>query len=90
MTVKQTALAVGVFLSVAAFNSNASLTSYTGDGGVGLVFSSISNVTWTQDANLFQTLANSYAGGYTAFVNTVIASVPEGKINDRRNYLSFS
>jgi hypothetical protein len=44
MTVKQTALAVGVFLSVAAFNSNVSLTSYIGDGGVGLVFVSISDV----------------------------------------------
>ncbi len=65
----------------------AALITYTGSGGKGLVYSSVSNITWTQDANLFDTLANSYAGGYSAFVSAVIDSVPEGRIYDTPNYL---
>jgi hypothetical protein len=54
MSLKNAILAVSA-LSV-SFSSNAALTSYTGAGGVGLVYSSVSDVTWTQDANLFKTL----------------------------------
>jgi hypothetical protein len=54
MSLKKAILAASV-LSV-SFNANAALTSYTGAGGVGLVYSSVSDVTWTQDANLFKTL----------------------------------
>lgn len=36
--------------------TQASLTSYTGADGAGLVYSSETNVTWTQDANLFKTM----------------------------------
>lgn len=39
-----------------SFNASAALTSYTGAGGVGLVYSSVNDVTWMQDANLFKTL----------------------------------
>jgi hypothetical protein len=53
---KKTMLAAGLLLSLTTINAEASLTSYTGAGGVGLVYSSVSNVTWTQDANLFKTL----------------------------------
>jgi hypothetical protein len=43
------------------------------------------DVSFTKDGNLFKTLANSYAGGASAFVNAVIASVPGGKITDTPN-----
>lgn len=56
MSLKKAILAVSA-LSV-SFSANAALTSYTGAGGVGLVYSSVSDVTWTQDANLFKTLYN--------------------------------
>lgn len=54
MSLKKAILAASI-LSV-SLNGNAALTSYTGAGGVGLVYSSDSNVTWAQDANLFKTL----------------------------------
>ena len=41
-----------------AFNAQASLTSYNASG-VDLVFSSVSDVTWTKDGNLLQTLGNT-------------------------------
>jgi hypothetical protein len=47
---------IAVSLLSVSLNANATLTSYTGAGGVGLVYSSVSDVTWTQDANLFKTL----------------------------------
>jgi hypothetical protein len=83
-------LAVGLTSgAVVTFSApaQASLTSYTANGvefvrmqGGGF------DVSWTKDGNLFQTLANSYAGGAAAFVNAVIASAPGGKINDTPNY----
>jgi hypothetical protein len=54
MSTKQ--ISIGILLSVLAFNTHAALTSYTGAGNAGLVYSSVSDVTWTQDANLFKTL----------------------------------
>jgi hypothetical protein len=45
-----------MLLCVLAFNTHAALTRYTGADNVGLVYSSVSNITWTQDANLFKTL----------------------------------
>ncbi len=56
MQLNKTLLAVGLLMSLTTLTAEASLTSYTGVGGVGLVYSSVSNVTWTQDANLFKTL----------------------------------
>lgn len=53
---KQCVVAVFVLLGFASFNTNAALISYTGAGNVGLVYSSVSDITWTQDANLFKTL----------------------------------
>jgi len=86
MGFKQLPLAIGVLLSANTLNANASLTSYTGAGGVGLVYSSLGDITWMADGNLFQTIAGSYGGGASAFVNAVIASVPSGKINDTPNF----
>lgn len=49
-------LALGLLLSAATLNADAaSLSGYTVNG-VDLVYSSVSDVTWTQDANLFKTL----------------------------------
>lgn len=61
MRFKSPLLAVGVLLSAATLNAQAALVSYTGAGGVGLVYSSVSNVTWTQNANLFLTMASTNA-----------------------------
>jgi Protein of unknown function (DUF1566) len=49
-------LALGLLFSLTAINANATLTGYTGASGAGLVYSSVSDVTWTKDANLFKTL----------------------------------
>jgi Protein of unknown function (DUF1566) len=56
MRLKQPLLGFGLLLGTLSINAQASLTSYTGTDGAGLVYSSVSNVTWTQDANLFKTL----------------------------------
>ena len=72
------ATAVGLLLSVSV---KAELVSTA--GGLG-VYDTVNNVTWTSDANLMLTQANSYSGGASAYVAAVIgASV--GKINDTPN-----
>jgi len=71
MRLKQPLYAAGLLLSAASFNSSAALTSYTA-GNVGLVYSSISDVTWTQDANLFKTLYDSNNN----LVNLITAVTP--------------
>lgn len=81
---KKVLLAASLLLSLTTLNAEASLTAYT-SGGQNLVYSSLGNITWTADANLFLTQANSYVGGASAYVNAVIASVPGGKINDTPN-----
>lgn len=53
MCLKPTLLASALLF--ASFNTQAALTSYN-PNGVELVYSSISDVTWTKDANLFKTL----------------------------------
>jgi len=65
-------LAAGLLLSLTTLNAEASLTSYTGADGAGLVYSSVSNVTWTQDANLFETLYNANNN----LVNLITAVTP--------------
>ncbi|WP_427500761.1 hypothetical protein ACQE3E_15465 [Methylomonas sp. MED-D] len=57
MGLKKAFLTVSVLS--ASLNAHATLTSYTGAGGVGLVYSSVSDVTWTHDASLFKTLYDS-------------------------------
>jgi hypothetical protein len=64
-----------------SINANATLT--TVDNGLG-VYDSNLNITWTQDGNLFQTLANNYASGASAFVTAVI-NASGGVINDSPN-----
>ncbi|MDD2760373.1 MAG: hypothetical protein PHH11_08765 [Methylomonas sp.] len=81
----KTLLAAGLLLSAASLNAQASLTSYTANGvdfvrmqGAGF------DLSFTKDGNLFQTLANSYAGGASSFVTAVI-DASGGKITDTPN-----
>lgn len=55
-TIKKAVLAASIALI--SFNAQATLTSYN-TKGVDVVYSSVSNVTWLKDANLFSTLAAS-------------------------------
>lgn len=52
---KSTLVAVTLALSAMSHHAHATLTSYTSNGA-DLVYSSVSNVTWTKDANLLGTL----------------------------------
>ncbi|MDT4288434.1 DUF1566 domain-containing protein [Methylomonas sp. MO1] len=72
MKLKPSMLAAGLLLSLTTLTAEASLTSYTGAGGAGLVYSSVSNVTWTQDANLFKTLYDANNN----LVNLITAVTP--------------
>lgn len=62
-------LAAGLLLT--AFNAEAALTNYTSDSQ-SLVYSSISNITWTEDANLLSTMIGNM--GYNNTVNAIIDS----------------
>lgn len=66
----------GLLFTATVFNAHANLTSYTGTDGAGLVYSSVSNVTWTQDANLLGSMeANPVAFGYfdkSDLINAII------------------
>jgi hypothetical protein len=79
-------LAASLLLSLTALNAEASLTAYNAAGNTPVVYSSVSNLTWTGDANLFQTQANSYADGASAYVTAVIGSVTDSKIYDAPNF----
>ena len=70
--------AVAVLLSTGA---QADLVSTA--GGLG-VYDNVNNVTWTSDANLMLTQANSYSDGASAYVAAVIAA-SGGTINDMPN-----
>ncbi|WP_426992808.1 DUF1566 domain-containing protein [Methylomonas sp. CM2] len=72
MNTRKTLVALGLLLGGAILNAHASLTSYTGADGAGLVYSSVGNVTWTQDANLFKTLSNADH----SLISRVIALTP--------------
>jgi hypothetical protein len=72
MHFNQPLVSAGLLLSLTTLTAEASLTSYTGADGAGLVYSSVSNVTWTQDANLFKTL---YDANHN-LVNLIAAVTP--------------
>ncbi len=61
MSFKQTLLASGVLLCAASFNADASLNSYTANGA-NFVYSSLSDISWAENANLFWTMASSNPG----------------------------
>ncbi|MDT4330862.1 VPLPA-CTERM sorting domain-containing protein [Methylomonas sp. MED-D] len=72
MRFKKPLLIIGALLSGIAFNARATLTSYSGADGIGLVYSSVSNVTWTRDANLFKTLSDANPN----LINLIAAVTP--------------
>ena len=77
-------LAAAAALTMAASTAQAALSVQAGNSLV--VNDSSLNIIWTQDANLFKTQANSYAGGAAAFVTAVI-NASGGIISDKPNSL---
>jgi hypothetical protein len=73
MRYHKTLLAAGVLLSFITFTAEATLTSGTADGK-SVVYSSVSNITWTGDANLLGTLQSTL--GYSTAVAAIIAASP--------------
>jgi hypothetical protein len=72
-------LAAGLLLGLNTFSVQASLTAGTA-GGQSVVYSSISNLTWTGDANLLGTLETSNPN----LINTIISTI--GSITDIPNF----
>jgi hypothetical protein len=71
LIIKKAILATSIALT--SFQAQATLTSYNSNG-VDLVYSSISGVTWTKDANLLGSMIA--ANGYDAVVNAIISITP--------------
>ncbi len=69
----KTLLAASALLSLTTLTAEAALTAGTADGQR-VVYSSISDVTWTGDANLLGTMIQ--AQGYDTVVNAIIAASP--------------
>lgn len=61
------------FIAFGSLSANAALTSYSSHG-VELVYSSVSHVTWTKDANLLGSMIASQ--GYSTVINAIIAASP--------------
>jgi hypothetical protein len=74
MQISKPLLIAGLLLSATSFNAQAALTSYTGANGVNLVYDNVTNLTWTKDANLLDSLET--AQGYTNLVNAIVAASP--------------
>lgn len=71
-------MAVSFVLSVFSLSAQATLTSYTVNDAE-VVYSSVSNVTWTKDANLFSTLLNqSQQSRVTLVMKIMDASARQG------------
>lgn len=81
MRINRPLVMLGTLLGASAFNAHATLTSYS-VYGADLVYSSISDVTWTQDANLLGTLETTL--GYTNAIEAIISASPS--ITDTANY----
>lgn len=75
----QPLLAAGLLFGLTTFNAEAALTPYT-SGGQNLVYSSVSDVTWTGDGNLLGTLEASDPN----LVNSIISTI--GSISDTPNW----
>ena len=73
MHFNQTLLTAGLLLSLNTLNAQAALTVGTSNGQ-SVVYSSVSNITWTRDADLLNTLANNQ--GYTTLVDAILAASP--------------
>ncbi|MGY6275458.1 hypothetical protein [Methylomonas sp. MgM2] len=66
-------LTASVLLGITSFNVEASLTVGT-SFGESVVYSSVSDVTWTGDANLLGTMITNH--GYDTVINAIIAASP--------------
>lgn len=66
-------LTAAITLTSASFDAKASLESQT-INGINVVHSSVSNVTWLQDANLLATLIDSQ--GFDVIVNAIVTASP--------------
>jgi hypothetical protein len=88
MQLGKTQISFGLLL-IASFNTRATLTTETLNN-VPLVYSSVSNITWTADANLLGTLENQYAlaNGSDAGLITAIINANGGVIHDSPSALS--
>ncbi|MDO8844110.1 hypothetical protein [Methylicorpusculum sp.] len=86
MRFTQPLLAAGLLLSLTTLTAEASLTVYNAAGNTPVVYSSVSNATWTGDANLLGSLISSQ--GYNTVVNAIIAASPT--IYDTPNYFDGS
>lgn len=75
-------LVIGV-LAINSLGANAALTSYSSNG-VDLVYSSVSDVTWTKEANLLGSMIVSY--GFTSVVSNILTVSP--RISNIPNYYS--
>ncbi|WP_415879796.1 PEP-CTERM sorting domain-containing protein [Methylomonas sp. TEB] len=78
MRINPPLLAAGLLLSLTTLTAEATLTPYT-SGGQSLVYSSISDVTWTGDGNLLGTLEASNPN----LVSTIISTI--GSVTDTPN-----
>jgi hypothetical protein len=76
----KTLLAASIILSLTTLTAEASLTASIA-GGQSVVYSSVSDITWTGDANLLGTMIQNQ--GYSTVVNAIIAASPT--INDTPN-----
>lgn len=74
-------LAANVLLGFTTLDANAALTAYTAVGDQDVVYSSVSDITWTADANLLGTLQASD----TNLINTIISTITS--IADTPNFL---
>ncbi|MEI8574551.1 DUF1566 domain-containing protein [Methylomonas sp. LW13] len=72
---------LGVLVGLASTGANATLIPYTSNG-VALVYSSVSDVTWLADANLFDTMETRQIA--PSFINSIISDTPY--IYDTPNY----
>jgi len=83
MVSKITKTILAASVTLISFNAHATLTSYN-PNGVDLVYSSVSNVTWTKDANLLGSLFATQ--GFNTVVNAIIAASPT--ISNTPNHFS--
>lgn len=83
-TAKLIMLATTLSLSAFSLNAQAKLTSITTSDGTELVYSSVSDVTWTKDGNLLGTLFATK--GFNNVVNAIIAASPT--ISNTPNFYS--
>jgi hypothetical protein len=81
MRINPPLLVTCLLLNLTTLTAEATLTPYT-SAGQSLVYSSVSDITWTGDANLLGSLITSQ--GYNNVVNAIIAASPV--ITDSPNY----